>query len=254
MGTVTGASSTADLIVQGPESYSYGGWVANVGDIDGDGLDDLALGAWSAGGVYSGGEGAVYVLDPGTTTGTVSCTTIAMASMTGEWDGDRFGSAVAGGDFDDDGYSDVFVSATYGGLGGRVYGWLGPVSGAYAATSASVIVDGVEDSFIGYDLAVGDVTGDGPADVAIGAPEMDTWLGNAYVLTGPTTGSMDVAAAASVGSADDATSYSGVGQSVGIIGDWSGDGVDDLLVGGPGVPYDTTPYAGRAWVFRSDDL
>jgi hypothetical protein len=61
-----------------------------------------------------------------------------------------------------------------------------------------------------------------------------------------------------LGNADDAATvyYSGnVGAAVGTIGDWSGDGTDDVIVAGFGMPYDAkTYYAGRTWVVASDDL
>jgi superfamily II DNA or RNA helicase len=103
------------------------------------------------------------------------------------------------------------------------------------------------------DIAVGDVSGDGAADVLIGAPYLDNYRGTAYVLTGPTTGSFDPTACATIWDADDATDYNGyLGWNVGTVGDWSGDGVDEVVIGGIYISYFdgfTTHYgAGKTWV------
>ena len=257
-GPPSGAPS-ADLVVTGTTMYGYAGAVANVGDVDGDGLDDLAQGAWYAGG---SSLGEVYLLDPGTTTGTVTASSIALATVTGEMSYDRFGEKIAGGDYNGDGYSDLFTTAIYADDGvtydqGRVYGWLGPLSGAYAGSSANVIVSG--DTMygnLGTDVELGDVNDDGAEDLVIGNQYGDEYIGKAWLLNGPTSGSIDLGPAASIGQPDGGTMYNAyVGYSVGTIGDWSGDGADEVIVGGFGMPYDaSTSYAGRTWIVSSDDL
>jgi hypothetical protein len=259
MGPSSGALSTPDLIVTGTTTYWYAGTVANVGDVDGDGFEDLVQGATNGGGSY---QGALTLLDTSSSTGTVSASTITTAQITGENSSDQFGWRAAGGDFNNDGYSDLFVSAynyydgvTYG--LGKVYGWLGPVSGTLAASAANVMVTGdVQYGNLGYALDVGDVRGDEAEEAVIGHPFSDEYKGQVYVLDGPTTGSIDLGSMATVGAAADLpTDYGYRGYSVGTIGDWSGDGAGDLIVGGYGVPLDAKTYsAGRAWVVASEDL
>jgi hypothetical protein len=253
MGPASGAG-TADLVVTGTTMYGYSGYgLANVGDTDADGLDELAQGGPYAGSSYLG---EVHVYNPGSTTGTVSASTIAMATLSGEASYDNFGQKLAGGDYNDDGYSDVFVPSMYADDGvtystGRVYGFFGPLSGALSASSADVTVAStVEYTYIGTDIAMGDVSGDGTADVVIGAAYSDDYIGNAYILSGPTTGYMDLDSTASVGKPDGATMYNGyVGYAVGTMGDWTGDGAGEVIVAGYGMPYDAkTYYAGKAWV------
>jgi hypothetical protein len=258
-GPVSGAVSSPDLLVTGTTIYGYAGKVENVGDVDGDGLDDLAQGGFYAG---SSSQGEVYLLDdPGSMTGTVTASSIAIATMTGDASGDNFGYRIAGGDYNDDGYDDLFVAATNTNDGvnwglGRVYGWFGPVSGAYAGSSAAVTVSGeLMYGNLGYDLALGDVSGDGAEDVVIGRPYGDTYVGTAYVLSGPATGAIDLGSMAMLGDPDGAEYSAYVGYAVGTIGDWSGDDVDDIIVGGWGMPYDLKTWsAGRTWVVASEDL
>jgi hypothetical protein len=247
-------SSSADLVVQGETAYGYAGQVANVGDTDGDGDEEFAQAGSNSG---STGEGTVWVLDPGSTTGTVSASSIAMATLSGElYSYDAFGYKVAGGDYDGDGNSDVFVSAisaddgvTY--YSGRIFGFLGPLSGAMSSSAADFTFTGdVMYGDIGIDLAVGDVTDDGNADVVIGAPYLDSYKGKTYVMMGPDTGSFTPSSAVTIGDASDATDYNGyVGYSVGTIGDWSGDDRGEVIIGGFYIPLDSKTYgAGRAWV------
>jgi hypothetical protein len=254
MGPVSGA---ADLIVTGSTMYD-GIVVANVGDVDADGLDQLAIAQYYGG---SSDQGEVYVLEPGSSTGTVTGSSIAVATLTGEASDQGFGFKIAGGDFNGDGYDDLFTAAPYYDDGmapygvGRVYGWLGPVSGAYAGSSADVIVTGdVYYGYLGRDLALGDVRGDGADELVIGHPMAVTSRGKAYVVDGPTTGSIDLSSTTTLDNRDDATAYSYVGSAVGTIGDWSGDGADEVIVGGYGMPYGTNLEAGRAFVVSSDDL
>ncbi len=135
-----------------------GAAVGTAGDIDGDGVHDLGLGAPGAGAgagrllVISGASGATLLDRPGVAAG------------------DRFGAAfVPLGDFDGDGTDDLLVGAPGMDLGGVDTGAVLAISGATGAILASW-TGGVPASSFGGALAVlGDVTGDGAPEIVVGA-------------------------------------------------------------------------------------
>ena len=159
------------------------------GDFNGDGDDDLAIGA--PGDVVDGmtAAGAVHVLNGSDTGITVDSNQIWTQGTPGiESDllaNDRFGASLASGDFNDDGDDDLAVGVTGEDIGklnspGAVNVILGSGAGLTAADD-QIFQQGVNGILgtpdagadFGDDVAAGDLNGDGADDLAIGVPDND---------------------------------------------------------------------------------
>jgi hypothetical protein len=157
-----------------------------VADFNGDGLADLAIGADQEKVGTATQAGAVHVLngspDGLTATGSVRLTeNTASVPGTAE-DGDSFGGALATGDFDDDGFSDLAVGVpgqdgSFFDVGaidvlyGSATGLSGTGSQRFAEDDVGAVA-GDQDRF-GAALIAGDFDGDGVDDLAIGIPNKE---------------------------------------------------------------------------------
>jgi hypothetical protein len=236
--------STADFIVEGTTSYTNSGVdVADAGDLDGDGRNDLAIGQYGYT-TYKGAVSIFYLPDSGTTTLASSD-----AELTGETSFAYFGWSIAGeGDVNDDGNDDLIVGAYQDDRG---YLFYGPVTADMSGASADAIFTPVSSTdYLGETVdLIGDWTGDGHDEVVVMAPYAERAVGTsstgaAYVFEGPVSGTLTASSADYVigGSA----SYDSLtkGTSRAAMGDTDGDGLDDLALASPYKDSDT----GRVYV------
>ncbi len=242
-----------------PGDYS-GSSVSSGGDVNGDGFDDLIIGAWFAdpGGNNRAGESYVVF---GNADGFGA--NLELSSLNGS-NGfaingidaqDYSGRSVSsGGDVNGDGFDDLIIGAVRADPGGNEragesYVVLGKGSGFEASLELSsldgsngFVMKGIDtDDNSGFSVSsAGDVNGDGFDDLIIGAdgadPGGNTGAGESYVVFGQAVGfgsSLDLSSLnGSNGFAIngiDPGDYSGISVSSG--GDVNGDGFDELVIG-----------------------
>ncbi|RYU73954.1 FG-GAP-like repeat-containing protein, partial [Hymenobacter persicinus] len=161
-----------------PNGPSAGTSVAGPGDVDGDGLNDILLGA-----PLAGTSGSVFIY-PGSTTLSANSQPVVVFSTAES--GEKFGTAVSGaGDVNGDGYADFVVGApSFSNTKGRMYITLGQAS-LTTITNRPQIIEGENagDQF-GNSLSGGDANGDGYGDVVVGAPNYNVGRGRAYAYYG----------------------------------------------------------------------
>jgi len=254
------------------QNAAFGDSVAGLGDLDGDGTLDLAVGAsGDTNGFWETGSIRILFLQPDGTVGSYSKINQSMGGFGGALDYlDGFGSGLANlGDVDGDGVVDVAVGAEGDDDGGEdtgavwilflapdgtVKSWqkLSATSGGFSGTlqAGDHFGDGVG--------ATGDIDGDGVPDLAVGAPlggpgdqgaiwtvllNADGTCKDAHEIDMP-PGFLP----------DSSSSSTEFGAAVCGMGDLNDDGVPDLAAGAPSVDHPSTGTFGAVFqVFLNAD-
>jgi len=237
----------SDVVFNGAAPGDYFGiQVSGAGDVNGDGYDDVIVGAsYSDVGTQSPAAGRAYIFFGG-----ADMDGSADVVLTGAARYDYFGTSVSGaGDMNGDGYDDVIVGAwETGGSGtGRAEIYFG---GANMDDNADVVLRGESsyDSFGDCVSGAGDMNGDGYDDVVVGAYGNDAGgasAGGAYVFYGGEVVNNIPDAFFTGAAAGDR-----FGDSVAGAGDVDHDGCGDVIVGAKFFDQPTND-AGRAYVYKS---
>jgi hypothetical protein len=243
--------------ITGDDAYSAAGFsVSKAGDFNGDGFDDVIIGAPYAYGTYYY-DGAAYIVYGASTDGD-SPSEVLLADIE-SGDGSQgvvlngnlspfagTGISVAGvGDFNGDGFFDDVAIGTQDGISYVVFG-----SGGFGATFNLGTLNGTNGfSFVttntSYGVTVGwagDINGDGFPDVVIGASSIEGGYGEAHALFGSnqpfasavsTTG-LNGTNGFTIDNPYFAELYTYIGTSIRGAGDVNGDGLNDLIISGQG--------------------
>lgn len=225
--------------------------LAGLGDLNGDGFGDFAIGSPDA----EFGEGAVYVIygnaDLGGSITEIDATLLDGNNgfvINGFGQNDLAGTSIAGGfDFDGDGTNDLLIGApgtdtaeAGGDQAGAAYIIYGktntetPFAATEAITSANLDIDTftglAQFDALGTSVSVGaSVNGDAIDDIIITAPEADGNASAAYVVFGGAAPNTDLATLGDPNA--DGFTITGVdGASAAMLGDVTGDGIGDIGV------------------------
>ena len=265
-GQSTAFAPTLDLTtLNGTNGFSFTGLdlfgragtnVAGLGDINGDGFDDVMISA-PFGGPGDQGEAYVILGTGGTFIPSYDPSTVVAFGgfiITGLSTDDNFGIAASGiGDFNGDGIDDFIVSAPSADVGatvsaGQIYLVFGNARDGFGASldlstlafGRGIVFEGVSFADAAGDAVsgAGDINNDGIADIIIGAPNIGSQLGGAYVVFGSTA---RFPANFDLSTLDGTNGFfiqglengSDTGFSVAAAGDFNGDGIDDLVISAP---------------------
>lgn len=257
--------------LMGGSSGDMAGYAIAGGDIDGDGYDDVIIGAYGDDPVMRSNAGMVNVVFGGPSAITDAALDLGnppagVLKIYGDDSDDNAGYACACGDINGDGKADIIIGAPGADPEGRssageVYIILGSTTlkstatldlGGLPAGVYRIYGDDANDH-CGFALSTGDVNADGYDDVIIGAPDGDpaggSNAGETYVYFGssslqsanlhdPTQGILRIYG-------DDADDLSGKSVST---GDFDNDGLADIVIGAPGADPVAGSGAGETYV------
>lgn len=249
--------------------------VSSAGDVNGDGFDDLIIGATGVDSVGSSSDsGSSYVIfgSAGTEQPDIDLGSLGASGF--RIDGAKFGdfsgiSVSSAGDVNGDGFDDLIIGALFAdprdnfnsGSSYVIFGSAGTAQADIDLNDLGALGFRIDGAFSNDNSGrsvsgAGDVNGDGFDDLIIGASEADpggnSRAGSSYVIFGSGGASQADIDLSDLGSAgfriDGVSSQDNSGLSVSGVGDVNGDGFDDLVIGAFGVDPSGHGSAGASYV------
>lgn len=213
-------SSSPDLLLTGDDNFGFS--FANLGDVDGDGKSDFAVGAISGDGEDVSLSGSVYIYKGGSNGQIIK-------KLSGEGAMDKFGISIASGDLNNDGNKDVIVGAPFNTNDpslyqqGAVYIFFGPDFTSKVSLYASSTNKG-----LGWAVASGYVNNDSVSDLLISSAN------KVLVFYGGTSFNPNINSPnVTINSYNAADKTSDTFKTIAVLGDLDGDGIGEIAAGAP---------------------